>query len=258
MLEMAESYDIITSLTIDHDIGNVILEPSFDGSFGYSLSYYENLEPKINYSGGKLNISVKSSPQYIGWSSSGFGFNIGTDYTNDLTIYYPEGAEFTTGEIDCSMGSISIEGAVFGRLRTEASLGQINLTDINSGKTDIIAHMGKIELYNVNAESTVIIANMGSVDCRNVQLSQNSKIELDMGALNYRGTFSGGANINASMGAVDIRLDDSLDNYDYDLDCDMGSVHFDGNNKGDDYSSRNGTNNLIKVKANMGAITVNN
>ncbi|MDR0937673.1 MAG: DUF4097 domain-containing protein [Oscillospiraceae bacterium] len=255
-LEMAESYDIITSITIDHDIGNVTLEPSFDGSFGYSLTYYSTVEPEINYSDGRLNISVKSRT-YNGWGFSSFGFNIGQDYSNDLIVYYPEGAEFTSGVIDCGMGRLKLEGAGFGRLRADASMGQIILNDISSGKTEIYSHMGKVELYNVYAGATEITADMGAVDCRDTHLSQRSRITLNMGALNYRGTFGGGADIEANMGAVEIRLDDSLDNYDFDLDCDMGEVRFDGNNKGDDYNERNGTGNLIKIKANMGAITVN-
>ncbi|MDR0857990.1 MAG: DUF4097 domain-containing protein [Oscillospiraceae bacterium] len=256
LLEMSDTYDTVSSITIDHDVGNVTLEPSYDGSFGYSLQYNDDIEPIVDYSDGKLRIVTKA-PNYNGWGS--FGFNIGPfsgEYENNLTVYYPEGAEFYFGDIQCALGQISIDGADFERLTAEADMGQITVKNVNSGKTVVIAHMGKVELYGVTAGAADITANMGAVECRDVSLSGNSSIELSMGALNYRGTVSGELNVEANMGAVELRLEDGLDNYDFDLDCDMGSVYFGGREMGGDYTSRSSAANLIKVKSNMGAIKV--
>lgn len=213
-----------------------------------------------------------------------------------LKIYYPKGTEFKDIAIKCDMSDLSYEDLkadtiLFsldsGKLDAEGIRAKDIMISMDSGnctirdaaaenKLDVANDMGKITLEGIKAKTLKATANSGDITLTDVK-ADNAELNLDMGKLsgkgldtkgitaaadsgdiNLQGTLTGVTDITCDMGSVTVSPGGSKEQFNYELNADMGSVSVSGVKASGSVSAISGdAKNTLKISADMGSINVN-
>lgn len=210
------------------------------GQKRYSDGVYtiEDIEaPKLNISVGagdlkikyhsepvvKLEISKNDQMQcYVKDNTLNIrgGVKNAANINSEMIVYLPEGENYKEIFVDIGAGSL--------------------VADAMSG--------GKIEM-NVG---------MGHTDIDNVTV-KNIEVSVGMGQVEIEGNVTGDATIDCGMGQVNMELKGNGDDFDYELDCGVGSLTVDGvcNITGvGDRSVDNDSSKEIEISVGMGSVEV--
>ncbi|MDO5572728.1 MAG: DUF4097 family beta strand repeat-containing protein [bacterium] len=140
------------------------------------------------------------------------GQGVKSDYsgikTQSITLYVPAGADLNDVDIELGAGSGRIEQLNTGDLTVEVGAGELKGSGIKADTADIQVGAGTVELKN---------CEFGEAD-----------YEVGFGSVYYQGGLSGDTDISCSMGNVELRLDGSEEDYDYRIECAMGTVNIGG------------------------------
>lgn len=212
-------------------------EINFIESDKYAVEYcYDTKlgEPDLSVEAG--NLVYKDQLYKRKWNNIGLGGLRKLNVPLYVNIYYPKGAEFELVSVKSDLGTLSIEGLKSKSLEAEASLGEINLERINIKCLDLSADLGDIDIKDAVTEGMKITADMGDIDISG-ELRGKNKIDCDMGSIN----------IETSL---------SQEEYDYDINVDMGDVEIGGDDKRNSYSKNNNAGNSFVVENSMGDINI--
>jgi DUF4097 and DUF4098 domain-containing protein YvlB len=121
----------------------------------------------------------------------------------------------------------------------------------------IKADSGEISLTGVTADNGELIADMGQIDGKDLE-TNGLKVESGSGEVVLKGKLFGLTDITNEMGAVTVNPGAPKDQFNYELNTDMGSVSVGGDNFSGNAAINNGSaKNTLKIKTDMGAIKVN-
>lgn len=158
--------------------------------------------------------------------------------SSNLTICIPEDmVQIDETKIETGAGKINIEKLNTQRLYLELGAGDVYLKDI------IVTKEAKID------------GGVGKTELNSCEIS-NLKANLGMGEFSFKGKLTGNAKIDSGVGAININLMNSKENYKIDINKGIGNVTLDGqkveDNKvygiGDNYLKLDGGIGEIKVK----------
>ncbi|MDD3367274.1 MAG: DUF4097 family beta strand repeat-containing protein [Lachnospiraceae bacterium] len=117
---------------------------------------------------------------------------------------------------------------------------------------------GELDMNGVQAANLEADMDAGALKMKEMQVG-NAIMDLDMGEMIYEGEVTGNLTGSVDMGDLKCQLAGSEQDYDYTIDCDMGSVTVGGNS----YSgfsttqeSQSGMDRQIDLECSMGNITV--
>lgn len=131
------------------------------------------------------------------------------------------------------------QGTYFSKVSADARAGLIEIEGVEAGKLSVSADAGEVVIRSFSAE----------------------KVEADcgVGQIILEGEVTHEAEMNCDMGAIQCRLPGEREAYDYEIDCDLGSVTVDG----ESYSSfhnkikeDNGNGCKIEADCNLGSIEI--
>lgn len=141
----------------------------------------------------------------------------------------------------------------------EVNAGNVEWKDITAGDFDIDVNAGNIELYGVNIIGKMEIScSAGNVEVDNASVS-DLYISLSAGNVDWSGDARGNINADSNMGNVTIRLSGDVDDYNYDVNSNMGSVTLNGKEYegwSETINIQNGAEKNIILSSNMGNIDV--
>ena len=281
------------SIDADLDYYDVDLVPSdkfaVDGTF-----YSRDGKPDVKVENGTLTIRDKNLSRIN--INIDFSDLLTPDNQPRIKIYYPTGTELKDLVLKCDTSDLQYENLVLtGKADLELDFGSLDINGLSAkniiiamdsgsctlkkikaddldisndmGKTTlndaelktlkIDADSGEISLTGVTADHGELIADMGRIDGKDMA-TNGLKVDSNGGEVVLRGKLFGLTDITSDMGAVSVSLGAPKDQFNYELNADMGSVSVGGDNYGGNAAINNGSApNTLKVKTDMGAINVN-
>ncbi len=282
-----------SSIDADLDYYDVDLVPSdkfaVDGTF-----YTKDGKPDVKVENGTLTIRDKR----VGRININIEIPDLFTFDNQprVTIYYPKDTELKDLVLKCDSSDLKYENLnLTGKADLELDFGNLDINGLsakniivamdsgnctfkklkaddlnivnNMGKTTvdgadlktvkIDADSGEINLIGVTADHGELTAQMGRIDAKDLN-TNGLKVESDSGEVVLNGKLFGLTDITNEMGAVTVNPGASKDQFNYELNADMGSVSIGG----DDFSGNVAMNNAaakntLKIKTDMGSIKVN-
>ena len=154
--------------------------------------------------------------------------------SGDCSLKNIKADELTT---DVDLGKTTLEGAELGKLKMKADSGDVSITDVTWDYGDFDLDLGKLSAKEV--------------------ASNGLKVRNDSGDINVQGTLLGNTDITCNLGKVTVDTGVAKEQFDYELNTDMGSVSIDGGKVSNSIASSNNAKNTLKIANDMGDINVN-
>lgn len=199
---------------------------SGDGSF-----YVESL------GGIKLQAYQEDGTVYIKGTNS---HNSLDDFEDtQVTLYVPEDMHFEEARVEMGAGNMYVESLNADKLSLNVGAGQIEGNGMAVDTLSAKVGAGSINLYELTARTI--------------------EAKVDLGHLYVGGAVSGDVNCESSMGSVDLELEGSSRDFNYDVKCASGNVELDGENfSGVDYNKKvdNGADKKMTLTTSLGSIMV--
>lgn len=184
---------VISELEIDLAFANLEIKSG-------DVFKVETNNSKITFTNNNGSIKIKEKEQ--NW------FN--NNYNSNLIIYIPKDMiAINETRIDTGTGKIYIE-----KLNTE-------ILDFELGAGDV--YIGELTA----TKETKIDGGAGKIELKHTEIN-NLKANLGVGEFNFNGKLTGKNKIDSGVGAVNIGLIDSQDNYTIEVDKGLGNVTLDG------------------------------
>ena len=149
------------------------------------------------------NGSVKIKEEKYNWSEN-------HDNASELIIYIPE-------------DMIALD-----ETKIEAGAGNINIEKLNTQGLYLELGAGDVKIANLTvSEEAKIDGGVGRTELKSCEIN-NLKANLGMGEFVFSGKLTGKNEVDSGVGAINIDLLDSSENYTIDVDKGIGSVTLDG------------------------------
>lgn len=194
----------VTNLNIDLKYGSI----NFVDSKSDQIEIYVDASDKNTYlcelDGDTLDFLDKTSRHIRNAILKG-------GYKADVTIAIPEGKIFDEADLNANAGAVDIVHKISAeKIHIELDAGQLTAERLSaSEELSVNIGAGKFEVSDFSAQSL-------SVDC-------------GIGSASLTGSLLQDADIECGMGEILLNLQGRESDYNYDVDCDLGSVYLNGN-----------------------------
>lgn len=240
----------------DYDADDDLYEESNDTLTAQSgLEDITEIDLKI--AGGKLKIKQDETRDKYGFTVKGTDQYKTTVENGCLKIeprepinYVKKGTEITI---------YMPEDAKLNSFKLELGGGKADISDIVSDEVKINIGAGELNINKINARELSCDIGAGALNIKNA-IVDDLDMEASMGKANYAGEINQEAEIKCSMGAVDLKIDGNDKDFNYDLDCAMGTLNIEGVSKtagmGTEKLINNGADKEIEVRCDVGTVAI--
>lgn len=156
-----------------------------------------------------------------------------------ITLYLPEGYGFDVADVSMGAGVMTLAGLEAADLSMDAGAGEISVSGIHADELKASIGAGAISLEDMD------------VTCLDVTVG--------MGRFAADGIVRGDADIECSMGNVELMLDGGKEDFNYELQGSMGNIDLEGESVSGFSQERtidNGADKDMEVNCSMGNITI--
>lgn len=173
---------------------------------------------------------IRTTARVINWSE-----------VNDckITLYLPDGYRFEEADIEMGAGDMKLKRLCADSVSLEAGAGQITVDGIQAREVEVSIGAGRIMLEDM--EITELEAEVG------------------MGEFVADGSINGSAEVNCSMGNVEMKLDGGEKDFNYRVEGSMGNIDL-GRESYNGFSNEvvldNGADKEMQVECSMGNISI--
>lgn len=230
--EYGSYYDTVNlssfeNIKVEADIMEVKIYTGSSFSLEYSASK-KSLVPSYEIKGDTITIKQKQKVR-----NGVFGIN-----TNNcvLTLTVPEGTKLKAIDISTNVGN--------------AEINRISAQSIN-----IDSDVGDCTILECKFERTELESNVGDINAKNSELGTVTGSS-DVGDVSIINCGFGDLDIESDVGDVDIVSSDSLENYDINLNSDIGEVHFNNNGYKKNFTQSGNSGYKVKVTTDVGSISL--
>ncbi len=157
-----------------------------------------------------------------------------------VTLYIPKGVKLQDTDIELGAGAGRIE-------------------DIQTNDLSIELGAGELKGKAIKASSADIQVGAGVADFKDCVLG-DVKYEVGLGSVYYQGSINKDVDINCNMGSVELNLDGDEEDFDYRIECSMGTVEIEGRRFTGITGDRkidNSAEQLMDMECSMANISVN-
>lgn len=212
------------TLELDIDLGDIEIKNGKEFAIEYAL--YETVHYSVK--NRKLTVDTKDNALI----NLNFGFGKKTEDTY-ITVYVPRDIELEIKEINADMGNVTISDMSLKNVNIDADMGNINLKNVSLNKFYADADMGDI-IFEGRATDKI-------------------EADADMGTIKIKGYLECDITANADMEDIDIYSYYNAENYQYEIDVDMGEKEI---NKNGGENPKNSSEFHITADADMGDVTL--
>ncbi|MBO6108659.1 MAG: DUF4097 family beta strand repeat protein [Eubacterium sp.] len=226
------SADDIDRISFDVSTADIVIEEGKVSEVGFRHEGSFPSMPTARMNGSKLDIKC-NSPWFLNF------FNV-FNQTGTITVTIPEGRVYSYF-VESSAGKLDVTGIKAQNFETDMSAGSANINDVYcEGTLELDSSAGSIKMNGSGGKKLVIDASAGSVD---VQSGDFERIEADLSAGSFK---------------YDMADKTRASEYDVELDSSAGSIHYMGQDVGDEFQARgNGDGSRsIEVDTSAGSITI--
>ena len=293
LVGFSQNVDSFSSINVDMDIYEVDLIPG--EKFSVQGDYLSEMgKPSIQVENDTLVIKSSRNKVFnLNIDLPGLIFD--TNKPN-IKIYYPESTKLKDVVIRCDASDLSIEDLIAEKAEFDLDFGKLELTnitadnitvDMDSGdctmknmkatdKLTITNNFGKTTLDGAEMKTLKVDADSGDVTLADTTLdygdlklnfgkltaegmtSNGLKVESDSGDVNLGGKLTGLIDVTCDMGKVTVNPGAPRDQFNLELNADMGSVSIEGDRVSGSTTSNNpSAKNTLKITTDMGDINVN-
>lgn len=160
-----------------------------------------------------------------------------------ITLYVPAGYSYRNVELEIGAGSL-----VYPALQAESA--------------SVSAGAGKIELKDARVKKLEISVGAGQAEVKNMQVTELD-VEVGMGEFVGDGVIDGDAEIECSMGNLELCVTGRQEDFNYKIDGAMGSISLEGASGSRDFSGfskersiDNGADKEMEISCAMGSVTI--
>lgn len=186
---------------------------------------------------GKFQAYVESGTLYI---STTTGVGTWSELSGSkITLYVPENYSYKEAEIDLGAGILEFPGLKAEEASLDVGAGQIVADSVEVGKLEVNVGMGQIELTNM------VVTDL--------------EAEVGMGELIAKGAVEGSIEAECSMGNLELWIEGSQEDFNYELSGAMGSLTLGS----ESYSGLahekkidNGAGKKMEIECSMGNVTI--
>ena len=201
-----------------------------------------NLEIIPLYDGNQIILETMSPVAITGSSLNNGYLELDMESGNDPILYLiiPENMTLDFIKLDVDAGHINCQSLYVNNLNVDMDLGSFYADDLQiSNAFDVDMDAGDLDVYNAY--------------CKKLNISN------DAGNVCFTGCVEGNISLETDAGAVDMILSASSKDYNYDLNCDLGTIMLDGyeiSGIGNSYTIDNGASYQLQAECNLGMISI--
>ncbi len=177
----------------------------------------------------------------------------------EITLYLPEGMSLDDINIDFGAGKLETGDLKAREIEINVGAGECVFEKLEAAESvDISLGAGKITVNALSAKEAGFDIAAGELRINGADVSHETQVEVSMGQATLNGAFTGELDAECAMGNLYITLEGEESDYNYEVDCGMGSISIGGNSY-DGVAERdinNGSSNKIDVTCSMGNIDV--
>ena len=274
LVKVDEKYDGCTSIELNVDFIDKITLREGD-EFRVSGQNYERFGGmKVEKNGSTLIVNSKREGRWLNLDPGDWhrAWN-----SNDcwIEITYPAGSKLDDVTANISAGRIGVFAIDCGTLKIHNDFGDVEVNVANAEdiifnlsagdakvrsalakKIDITNDFGKVTLEGATADNLRLTVSSGDVSANNINAGDLS-VKNDFGSVKFDGlVFSGRGDIQMSAGDVNVGLNMSENDIDYDLNTELGRVTVDGRSGGSMSHSGGTSGASLRINSDFGAITL--
>jgi len=149
---------------------------------------------------------------------------------------------------------------VFNNFEIKSGVGELDIHDINVEKFNLSAGVGEVNIYDAKiSKDAEIKAGVGEVNFKDSTVT-NMDIKSGVGSFSFSGTALGKTSVKGGIGEVDLKINGSEKDYDFDVSAGLGEVIINGKKSktflADRQKSGSIAQNSITVKGGIGSIRI--
>lgn len=172
---------------------------------GDTFKYESNKTGYFIWEQDKDSLKMESKHSY--WKSF---FRKGNSSIPQLALYVPKKAELEEIEIYCGMGEGDIANISTKNLYAQVGMGKMKIDGSSTGDSKLYVDAGELVM-------TGAVLN-------------NTEIDVGMGSVQLEGRVNGDLRAECDMGNISMYLEQAKEDFQYDIQCDMGTVQIDREN----------------------------
>ncbi len=198
---------------------------------------------QINVSGsGESKCYTKNGTLYVEGSGKDgmFLFSFGENGVGNFDIIVPKGFSFTETDIEIGAGSVEV-------------------SDVDLGATNVHIDAGQLVCENTGTTTLDVSVDMGAVHMSNLRNENGTTVAVDMGDATLAGVFEKNIDLNCDMGSISLQVDGKENDYNYEVEADMGQVTIGSGSSAGMSASQTINNNAdktITADTDMGTILI--
>lgn len=147
------------------------------------------------------------------------------------------------------------EGFVFADASLETGAGKVSIDTLSADTLDLDLGAGAVDIGSLNAKNRAKVSTgTGKLTIRGGQL-HDLAMDMGVGKLEFTGQLTGTNDMNLGIGAVDLNLTGSPEDYQIRLDKGIGSATMDGKSLSGGSTVGNGANR-IDIDGGIGSISI--
>lgn len=144
---------------------------------------------------------------------------------------------------------------VFDGVSIETGAGKVNIDTLSTKQLYLNLGAGKVDINNLTVfENTKIDGGAGEININALSMN-NLDLDMGVGKLSLTSKLTGNNKIDSGVGAIDLSLIGSLEDYKISLDKGIGKATISGDNMKDDYTYGTGVNK-IDIDGGIGSINI--
>ncbi len=145
-----------------------------------------------------------------------------------ITLTVPEGVVLRKADISVGMGSLEADVISADEADIQVGVGVFSCENLNvSGTVRLNVDVGGVQINSGRAESLTAEVGVGSAVLDDFVCGPVS-MSADTGSIEYSGVIRGDLEAQCDLGGVTLYLDGSEKDYNYTMECDLGSIEIDG------------------------------
>lgn len=149
---------------------------------------------------------------------------------------------------------------VFNNFEIKSGVGELDIHDINVEKFNLSAGVGEVNIYDAKiSKDAEIKAGVGEVNFKDSTVT-NMDIKSGVGSFSFSGTALGKTSVKGGIGEVDLKINGSEKDYDFDVSAGLGEVIINGKKSktflADRQKSGSIAQNSITVKGGIGSVRI--
>lgn len=214
--------------TMSNEISELDIELGFS-----KLTFKVDNEFKIETNNEYINVKEKNNKVIISEKKRFFHFD---EINAETIVYLPKDKIFDYVSIETGSGTINISSLKTNNLELDLGAGSIKIEELNVFvEADIDSGAGKLEISSSNIN--------------------NLDLDMGVGEVFFEGIITGKSDIDAGIGALNIKLLNSINNYKFIVNKGIGEIKINNEKVDNNYESPMG-NNVINIEGGIGSILV--